>query len=169
MHIFSCSYCPLTFLCFVCTGVSHCSSNSEMHILQIWVSTGKVSCLQWLSHVAFILIISFKNKPPFLLFTVKLILSARSVLRMSNSLEQWVKALKNFQLTVFIYWKLNCVSFFCPSYSPNPANTVISSQRLLVQSASAAPTQRRSMDPHRHVSSANSSAPLTVRRRAGER
>lgn len=54
-------------------------------------------------------------------------------------------------------------------YSPNPASTVTSSQRLLGQSASAVLTQRKNMDPHRPVSSANSNAPLTARRKAGER
>lgn len=53
--------------------------------------------------------------------------------------------------------------------SPNPASTVTSSQRSSGQSASAAPTQRRNTDLHRPVSSANSSAPSTVRRRAGGR
>lgn len=57
----------------------------------------------------------------------------------------------------------------CPSYSPNRASTVTSLQLLLEQNASVVLTQRRSMDLRRHASSANSNAPLTVRRRAGER
>lgn len=36
------SLCQLTFLCFVTTGVSHRTSNSEVHILQIRVSAGEV-------------------------------------------------------------------------------------------------------------------------------
>lgn len=58
---------------------------------------------------------------------------------------------------------------FCLSYSPNPASTVTSLQLLSGQSASVVLTQRRNMDLHRPVSSANSNAPLTVKRRAGER
>lgn len=55
------------------------------------------------------------------------------------------------------------------AYSPNPASTVTSSQLLSGQSANVVLTQRRNMDLHRPVSSANNNAPLTVRRRAGER
>lgn len=54
-------------------------------------------------------------------------------------------------------------------YSLNPASTVTSLQLLLGQSASVVLIQKRNMGLRRRVSSANSSAPLTVRRKAGER
>lgn len=67
-----------------------------------------------------------------------------------------------------VSFSLNITSSVCP-YSPNPASTVTSLQLLLGQSASVVLTQRRNMDPHRPVSSANSSAPSTARKKAGER
>lgn len=55
------------------------------------------------------------------------------------------------------------------SCSPNLASTVTSLRLSSELSASVVPTRRRSTDPHRHVSSANNSVPLTARRREGER
>lgn len=99
----------LTFLCFVPTGVSHRTSNSEVHILQIWVPAGEVrythipptdefQCLfmliKWTS----------LNVLLCLLFTVKPIQSARNVPRMSNSLEPWVTPLLPDKPFTFIHW-----------------------------------------------------------------
>lgn len=70
----------------------------------------------------------------------KQILSARSVRRMSNSLEH-----------------------------QNPASTVTLSQPLLGPSVSDVLTQRRNMDLPKPVSSANSSVLLIAKRKAGER
>lgn len=70
----------------------------------------------------------------------KQILSARSVHRMSNSLEL-----------------------------QNPASTVILLQHLLGPSVSDVPTQRRNMVLPKLVSSANNSVLLIVKRKAGER
>lgn len=106
-----------TFLWCVAVGVSHRTSNSEVHILQIWVSAGKVRYVfrlmnvsvvsifsQWMSlHV--IVFVLYVN--PCLFFTVKPIQSARSVLRTSNSLERWGTSfsslvLKRLELVAFI-------------------------------------------------------------------
>lgn len=115
---------------------------------------------------------------------------------MSNSLEQWVTGYLGSFFLLFFYWSSpnsvftisicalctvvyndimskSIFSFYTLSFvsvfSPNLVSTVTSLQLLLGQSASAVLTQRRNMDLLRPVSNANSSAPLTARRKAGER
>lgn len=53
--------------------------------------------------------------------------------------------------------------------SLNPASTVTLLQLSSGQSASVVLTQRRNMDLHRPANNANNNAPLTVRKREGER
>lgn len=177
----------LTFLWFIITGVSHCSSNSEVHVLQIWVSAGEVRCVHRVIFIfANIYICTF-----FAFHINFVVLSCWFVYSKTNTIckkcAQNVKQFGTVSNKVFLFlffpWcalqlylmiqgvhsvQLLNQSYVC-LYSPNPASTVTSLQRLSGQSASAVLTQRRSMDLHRPVSSANSNAPLTVRRRAGER
>lgn len=68
-----------------------------------------------------------------------------------------------------MWHKFNFLTIYIIFFSQNPVSTVTSLQLSSEPSASVVQTQKRSMDLHRHVNSANSSALLTVKRRAGER
>ncbi len=53
-NIEPCWYTQRLSLCFVTIGVSHRTSNSEVHVLQIWVSAGKVRYVHRVNSLAFI-------------------------------------------------------------------------------------------------------------------